>query len=60
MKKSAPIKVQKELISNALELIVPDKSMIMDQVETLFDEEGFKTPSWKEVRKAIKEKFKEE
>lgn len=57
MKKSATIKVQEELICDALELIMPDKNVIMDQVETLFEEEKFKVPSWKVVRKAIKSKL---
>lgn len=57
-KKMISIKEKRRLIEEALELILPDKSMIMDQVEEVFNDEGYPVPSWKDVMKVVmKTKF---
>jgi hypothetical protein len=57
VKKMLSTKEKNRLIEEALELILPDKSMIMDQVEEAFHDEGYPTPSWKEVVKEVKKNF---
>lgn len=57
VKKILSTKEKNRLIEEALELILPDKSMIMDQVEEAFHDEGYPTPPWKEVVKVVKKYF---
>lgn len=52
-KKMLSTKERRRMIEEALELILPDKSMIIDQVEEIFNDEGYPTPSWKEVVKVV-------
>lgn len=57
VKKILSTKEKNRLIEEALELILPDKSMIMDQVEEVFHDEGYPMPPWKEVVKVVKKYF---